>query len=374
MKHNPYSHSKIEKYKKCPLSFKYSYLCEKEEKPQAAELQIGSGLHKFLDDYSKHLLSFRQESDMDKGIEILKKVASRYVKPEVRTEIMEEGEKVLEWFSIPVSNIDTFLSEERIGITKHFELTDYDNSDCYYRGIIDRTEVSVEVSSSDTGELGNSLTVIDYKFWQMPDVKPDIQTYLYSYVIYKYMKSFGYDRLFDSILIEIWNMRYRKTCPVRMDIGEIEKIVKEYLGSNIPIIEADEKFDPIVGDHCTTCEHRYYCESMLSNDNDIEQKISEYLQKKHEASSREKYLKDYIKKNGNIMVGGKMFGNFKKDRFSYPGGSVYDWLATNVGDDMAKSYFKLNNTEMTRICKKIVIIEPKELAENKPVNSFGFEK
>jgi hypothetical protein len=108
--------------------------------------------------------------------------------------------------------------------------------------------------------------------------------------------------------------------------------------------------------------------------------ITKYLLLKEELSSREKELKAYCKKNGNIDYDGKQFGHYEdKPTMSYDGKGIWEYIRDNSNDefmavDMLFENFHLNQATIEKISKKldIDIDELKKLATEKPRKSFGF--
>ncbi len=371
-KYAPYSHSKINTYLNCPLSFKYGYLMEKEITGSQAEFQVGSGLHSFLEKYQKALFKIGQEMDYDIGDILLNEVAERYVKRSVRADIIETGLKVLDWFTIPKSEDQIVISfENKIALDKNFKKCPYESDKAFVRSIVDRYMI-YESGITDDGEIhGNKLIVIDFKFWRKPDIKPDIQLYLYAWILYNSLAD-SYD-LSPEITIEIWNMRYQKIEREIVSYEKIESESKKFI-DNISVIEKDEKFDGRLGEKCLYCNNFPYCEAVDRSEGGSKL-VSQYLEAKSKASKTEKELKEYILENGNIDVSGKMFGHFKKDRVSFDGEEVYNYLVSIGGSDYLRDKFHLNATDMKWYAKKLNFDFDEcknEFGTVKQINSFGF--
>lgn len=371
MSYAPYSHSRIQTFTRCPLSFKYSYIMKDEARAEASILKVGSGLHEFMEEYVKHLVQTKQQTDLTFARAKLQEIADLYIRDEVRSEILEEGEKVIDWFFVELGELEYFNAthiEEQVAVNADYEWTEYDSDDAFLRGKVDRWWV----------DKSHILTVIDYKFG-FKDSVPDIQTKIYAYLLLIQLKA--QDIKVDGMVLSVWNMRFRKfNADTITDFDALEKEVKGYIEERVGQMEGEKDFDANVGNGCTTCFHRYYCKELNNPDNEAAAMVSKYLITKEETKALEAKLKSYVGHNGNIMYDGKQFGFYAgKPTKSYDGKGIWDWIVEhandeNAAEDLLNENFHLNHGQAEKIARKlsIDILELEKLATEKKRKSFGF--
>lgn len=389
MKYNPYSYSKIQLYDRCPLAFKYRYIMEPDTNYVNTELQVGSALHRFVEEYQKHLLKNNIESDQETGKKMIEHISSLYLRIEVRKDILDVGMEMIEWFSLPPSTeIDSILFEEKVALDSDLLPVEYDDKKALIRGKIDRHEITKKSFNESTRETKKLLIVSDYKFWQKPVVEIDFQLKLYAYILWKniYMRNvrenvnlkrsgFSIDdvnEISENIVIRTLNPRYGNTSDSgTFSIEEIEIEVKEYL-KKIKVIESDTCFNPKIGNNCVTCEFKKNCEP-LQKQQGLEKMIIDYILEKRKFSELERHVKAYVRENGNVEIDGSQFGEYNKDCFSWSGDDAIDYF-NDIEPDIITKNFKINNTNMKKLIKKYDLNKEEiyEMAKNKPTKNFGF--
>lgn len=371
MKFTPYSHSRIKKFDACKQAFEYSYIKNKDSPENSAISQVGSGIHEFMELYVRHLYKTKSQTDLERATEIIDEVASRYVRQDVVDEIMDECARIRDWYFLPPEHLEYphFGFETKKAIDATGKVCDYDDPNAVFRIIVDRWWV----------DLDNVLHVVDYKSgFAVVDIKKTDQIKLYAHVILKYLESISVEHD-GAIEIEIWNMRFRR--PPSTETVSAAQCAETYekFFAKTEAIEAATEYPGEPNDNCEYCEHRSYCSTLLSASGPS-LAVAKYLQAKLNVSEMQKSLKAHVKKNGNIMFEGRMFGAYSgQPTTSWNGKASWDWVLQNSGNDegalsLLFEAFHMNEATGLKIAKRLGI-SPEELlavSDKKPRNSFGF--
>lgn len=389
----PYSHSKLEVFKKCSLNYWYKYHCEQEGGNAGPPAAVGRGIHAFMEEYVNLLSARGLQTDWEKGREILQRTSMRFISPDIREDILEVGEKVISWYNHTAQS--KVISERRIGVAKDLKAsTSFDEA--YLRGIIDRIEFIPESHNADGTVFIVQPIVADYKsgFKHTTDMNPaeSLQLALYGLIAYRRIEldwqgiqesnSWKNAKLSTSIQLQVWNLRFTKIDHCFTTIMDLEKRVREEIMPIAEMIDAvtSEPETGNVSDLCAHCDYRYPCKT-LNRGEGLERNIKDWLAKKEAISNLEKTIKAHVKKNGGtVLVEGKSFGFSESPSYSWDGRVVKDWLLENSGqpasvvETILDNSIHFNNEDFTRLCKKFGMSKEKslEIAKTGSRAKFGF--
>jgi CRISPR/Cas system-associated exonuclease Cas4 (RecB family) len=224
MLYSPYSYSKLDTYKGCPLKFKFRYIDKIFPKVDQTHLEKGKFVHFLIEtypkwDYSKYECSISEE---------LKKYYCEKLKEQCS---IGELKKIL--------NLPTLGLEVPFGLDEKLKPTNYYDSDRVLGGYIDRLSLG-----------DNCLIITDYKTGKVKEYQyfsNDHQIVLYAVWAFKVFN-------FDKIIGKYVYVDHDEVREFHFDRKYLANYSKA-IGKNIVSIEKEKDFKPNVSVLCNHCEY-----------------------------------------------------------------------------------------------------------------------
>lgn len=227
MRFAPYSFSKINTYLKCPRLFWFKYVKGYEE-PAMPAMEFGKAVHGIIGAMieEKRLPDLKLEFLDEKTVKLAKKM-------------ILTAQNFLNSLSI----IHEFGSELSFGLTREFQLTEFDGEDAIFHGIIDYAAIIEGVDEP-------VQLVVDWK------------------------TGFGRN---EPLQLELYMLAFETRYPtkgafVNLRNGNVqliekdEEATKEKLFDIVNQIESDEIFEPNVSSKCKKCYFKEICQGGVSDE------------------------------------------------------------------------------------------------------------
>ncbi|MFH2141407.1 MAG: hypothetical protein ABIJ97_03220, partial [Bacteroidota bacterium] len=330
--------------------------------------------------YRGYLIKNNLKYDIGRAQEILL-LESNYPSESLKNSIIEHGEIIMEKISIPDNlgcGVETAICKIDGDWYMAETMDDAQWENCYMRGYVDFWYIIPPGLNEETGETGKPVLYVEDDKTGYTDYSKDeinIQIMLYASALYDVLKREGVIDISDEIIMTVRNLFMdSRSWTEKMNINDIRKTVDEYVSNIQNIFDNTVEFTANIGPACDWCEYKIYCNE-YSEKLGAERLVLDYQEKSALAAQAEKYLRDYLKENGNIQVGDRIYGIFEKDRFQYDGPEIVKFLADymDIMDYMIKN-FHMSNTDFVKLAKKYKIEAAlyKPLAQTKKVESMGW--
>ncbi len=328
-----YSYTRLNLYDNCPLAYKRKYI-EKRSEEKSVPLLIGSGAHKLAELYDRHLLEHNLATDITAAPAIIEAAYADREMADLKREHWDEAERVFRYF------VESHILEPAnvVGIEEMLKISMPDLG-CLFWAKIDRLETS-----------GEKAIITDYKSdWNVrsqADVEKDFQLAVYAWSV---------ARLFPHInefLVRLDFIRHGTVREVELTMADYERTEKR-ICQMIAAIEADKKFAPTPGAHCSWCSWSEDC-TAISNmtiacgcPEDAHRVASELALLKKQVGDREDALRSYCTVAGPVTAGGLTWAHWTERTKEW---DVREFVAT-LGDP-AYDYLSVNSTKVKPLLKK----------------------
>jgi CRISPR/Cas system-associated exonuclease Cas4 (RecB family) len=292
MKH--YSHSKLDKYNHCPRLFKIEAV-DKRKAPDTPPLLIGSAVHAAIAAYDQHLTGCRLQTDI---------TYRNLAMSAARDKMTQEGKQLdAEQWSQVAEVFDRFveshiLDPEAVVSIEKMERMNYCGMTWW--GVMDLLQAK-----------GDVAIITDYKsnwkVWTQAEAEKQMQTRIYAWMV---NLLYGYTE-FVARLDFVRNGVIREVELTMDDVRDAEKYVMDMIAT----IEADTEWKATPGNHCSWCAWSSECPAvsdlptLVSSPEDAERLASEILVLEQQVKERKSSLSDWCIENGNVRVGGEVFGH-----------------------------------------------------------------
>lgn len=312
----PYSYSRIERYLKCPLSFKLAYI-DKVPMPETPSLRVGSAFHSIAEDFLKkfHSDGFISPDEQRKAVLSLLEEKEAEMS---ETEVLDLRTMVDGWFSsfVPESDVEEPEIEMSTAVNREFSPVEWMDPDVFSRLKIDYLYF----------RNGRKLVVItDWKTdrYLPPQsvIEKSLQLKLYgffTYILFPEVK---------DVVIRLFYVKYGVPRTKELDVEEALD-VRDRLFSIIDKIEKDQKFSARVGSHCSYCPFTGVCPffrraaegsgSVVVNTPKEALELASQLRLLEERQKQiREALKAWVEKNGRVVVGDTALDFWPEERLSF---------------------------------------------------------
>lgn len=294
-----YSFSSIDRYLKCPLSFKLSKI-DKLKQEDSTALRLGRLLHEISADYVSHLVQQKRQTDLDALNRLLESKRT-----ECSFSEFDELSKITNEFgSTHVYNFDYqdgFLTEQRLAFNLNWKLlNDFFDDSVFFRGVIDLMHFENDL-----------LVITDYKTSRSVASQTEVDND-FQLDIYAYLANLIYPNV-ERMLVRLDFVRFSTYRQREIDINSLDS-VKEKIMHYVDKIENTVEFEARVSSNCDFCNYASHCPKFKEmsklntnfelNSNEDALKLAEQLRladafRKHATAK----LKQWIENNVPISVG-----------------------------------------------------------------------
>jgi hypothetical protein len=291
-----------------------------------------------------------------------------------------EGAKLaLDWHErYPVENGEGITHEHPFAFDQNWKPVDYNSKEARFRTLLDVVEISQEYDEESDGNY-TQVVIRDYKTsWVATENELDtFQRRCQAVVCWLLYKP-------DIIILEIANLRMKKTFKKQINVAFEEDTLKEWLEEiNLAIATLDRDLRPNPGPGCTTCFYKMKCKHFdnMYNGDDL---VKKYIAAKAVVAQTEKEVKKLLKDKTPIQSGNQIIGYTQKQRKKVTPDTnellletwqeqgwnldeLYPQIPLNVTgvEKIAKIIYK-NKAERTELTEKLFKVEP--------YPSFGIHK
>ena len=365
------SFSKISTYKRCPLLFKYRNIL-KIPCVHSEVLYLGSTLHIFFDMYNKYCMAKMVLTAIG---EVENLATQALVEGERQGIVLSASAKKDHYYLADrfayketVDHKKIYGTEEKFGLTKEFEITDFDADEAYIRLVMDK--ISVE---------GKTAIICDYKTgFAEGDIN---QLKIYAVAAFMLMPEMLHVRgQFLNVRTAFLEQHTfnREDLPVMIDEIQRDCDVLE------KAIEKDN-FPAKPSYSCTTCEYAKICNhvptsmTMAADETDAIQIAEDLTNLEAKSKEKKKALKEYCLVNGDIkMPGGGIWGITASEKFSTtdPVKVVASCKTHGVNARQLKKLISISGAELKNIVRadEEILNEVQNELDIKITNTFKLRK
>jgi RecB family exonuclease len=355
-----YSHSRFELFETCPAAYKKKYIDEEPETP-SAPLIIGKLIHQVIQEYDRHLLDNKLQTDITELDDISRRLFYQTALA-LGTERWGEVEKIVQ----TVGEMHIFYPAVTVGIEEAFEI-DMDMGGITFKGIMDLLEIQ-----------NNEATIVDYKTdWRVrsqTEVNKDAQLHRYALAVHKYYPQVN---IFKGRLEFVRSGIVRE---IEIDIADIyntEQSIRELINR----IENETEFSPQPGEGCTWCSYTETCPALKNLSNqiicvslaDAAQIVGELAILEKQVADRKKALQPWCNKNGSVSLNGISWGYFPSITQKIKDAAKFITVLKGadmdpspyLSVDMKKAKKLLNNDKVGVILERLAVNEGKTTFKSK---------
>lgn len=249
------SHTRIDKFLRCPLAYKFQYVDDR-ERLGGRPLRIGLAVHECLEHYMEHII----DNGIEKDVEAMKELAYEQDIPadewnEMFNICMNFARNNL--FDEPFNNPKI---ESQLALDKHFNQTDWRADDAVIRGVFDFIE----------REDDDAIIITDYKTNRKIPSQTSLDNNL-QLEIYAWMLSKVAD--FDIVQTKLWFVRYNKQMSRTITLNEINNHIEDKLMGFFDQMaqhEENESYPARVSKECSWCDFANICPEYEKRRDDLE--------------------------------------------------------------------------------------------------------
>ncbi len=373
-----FSYSRLQKYRRCKRAYQYKYVLGEQENTEFTRAKLGKAIHLFAEQYLKHLKNTGYETDYHEAESIARQIEKTILLPSMRNEFAEITEKLTEglyhFSDIAAGNAEY---EVMLAVDKELRPVDFYSEHAAFRGIAD--VLSVEKAMGIHGSVGfppveinieGEAVIIKIEDWKTGFSK-DQTSNLEQLKIYGAMAFLKYA---DVKYID--NPETHMSVPIfarinRVNLSEFKQeeysfTAKDAIDVLVAAIEESERirsqtdFRSKPSRACEHCSYTAFCEDYNNSDardGGMIRNIRRMNELKSELDFIRNELRQFLKENGPIDIGGAKFGLTKKTWYSYRS-DMPDIVSEKSGIDrerLRKIYSEASHaseTEMKSACKR----------------------
>lgn len=378
----PFSFSRISAWWRCPLAYKFQYI---DGLPRSSGLaaEVGSINHKMFENYARHCIKEGLPTDLDKGRALIERAAIG-LDPFSADDVRFVCHKFLETHTFPrPARIEVPVGLRYRPRLKRWDKALFNGPRTMYRGVMDYLEARPE---------DGYVLILDYKTGRiLPDrnhIRNDPQLKGYAF-----MASVLYPDI-DLFICVLDYVRYN----LRFDPVEIDRIeAEEYgqiLAETIKEVNKAESFPAkYLGARCDWCDYLHNCpeykramrETDIPNvelDEISAARLAAHMGMLKAGATRiESRLKNFVEKNGRIMLEGRDldFRPVIKRRFPNSRGVTEELLRLGVERDDVWEKLRISFKDLENLAKAYELSEGDlstimSLCETTTDTQFRFKK
>lgn len=239
------SHTRIDKFLRCPLAYKFKYVDGKSEL-DSPPLRVGKAVHKCLEDYMDYII----EQDLPHDKEYMEELAYEInLPPEEWNEMFDIVTRYAE-NNVFDEDFDRPGIEERVALDSNLEQCNWYGDDVAFRSIVDFKEWADD----------ETLIITDYKTNRRVPPQSSIQNNL-QLEMYAWMASQcwpGANLIQVNMKYVRYNTRHSRTIHVPTEVPDIEEKLMGYC-EQIAEAEEEEEFPANVSKECSWCAFAKIC-------------------------------------------------------------------------------------------------------------------
>lgn len=366
------SYSRASLFDKCRYRFNAEYI-EKVPRPSSIPLEVGRLLHDLADQYTKHLIKTKQQSDymhMEKLFDaIWEGKAKEYpsIPEQMHDELHELSVKLREVIIISPDNI--LGSEQRLAFTAEWKKTGWYDDNTWLRLVMDRLEMTDE----------GLVSVHDYKTGYRIDSDP-MQLRLYATGVKALMPDVEM-----PIYVTLHFIRQETSRSEVIDEAAIEGARRwiEHVSRAIEACRKSGVWPATPGEGCyecpvfKKCPERKIAIEFRSPQTEEEAKriLGRYVLLEVEHKNLQEALKSWVKVNGPLSANGvvALLATIVKKNYPVP---ELEMGFKELGVTDTTRYLQSNNKELAKLAKKDKEVEKflKTIVDEKPENRFTVKR
>ncbi|MFA5032277.1 MAG: PD-(D/E)XK nuclease family protein [bacterium] len=323
-----FSVSRIERFDKCPLSWRLHYIDHIPE-ISTPELLIGSAVHKAIEIYCKQLLNGNKRSSINE-------IISEATDSVSNGEILNDVNRIFQDFIIT----HDFSKRKVLGVEE--DLT-HDIGKYKFRGKLDLTE------------MNNVPLIRDWKtgrrIYSQSEADSSLQASAYALLLYKEYPEFRNSNFFVCKFEFVRFQQVIETIRTQKDI----KLTESYLIKKMDTISnaADKNdFPPKPGHFCGWCSYSNRCpiDTKPASPSAIASQILILESILKDAKTR---IKALVEKQGPVAINNEIFDFYPQESETYPVAKFMEVLKKNKVLDAFK-FLKVDNEEAKRLSPRIL--------------------
>lgn len=327
-----YSYSKLNRYEQCPLSYKRYYI-EKRAEIKSDAAAKGSFVHAAIAAYDRHLVEAGLATDITWAPEAILAAYGAMNGEGIRlaAAAAAEAEEIFRRF------VDSHIlnPESVAAIEEGFE---FDFEAGRFKTIIDL--LCIEEGTPIIRDYKTNLSITS-----QAEVEKDFQLGVYAWSVWKVWGYEGVRAMLDFV-------RFGATREVSYDLEALHKIEGNIIRL-VATIEADRKFKPTPGAHCSWCSWSEECPAIsnmpvvVTCAQDAHRVASELALLRKQVKDREDALRPWCNLEGSVTAGGLTWAFWPEPKTVW---DVREFLA--VMGDPGWDYIRVSGTEAKKLLKK----------------------
>lgn len=299
-----HSHSRLQAYASCPLSYRLSFI-DKVGTDDSDALEIGSAAHEFFDKWVKKGYTGSVSGDFDA---LVLMVASEAFQKDPRKQSnFKEYLEICQTFAAaykPDPDYPISLPEMQVAVDRNWQKCEWFDKDVMFRAKIDR----IDLPQDATSDKVKKIRIVDYKSGFSGEIDS------FQLDIYGLFGSILYPSL-EQVETEFYYVRsgYKQVKLLEVkDLG----VTKVQLQALMARVESDTKFRAKPGSRCLNCHVAAFCDQKPSNliaiskPEDAEKLGEEIAFLDAQSKAKKKSLKAYCEKQGPVEAGGLKYDNW----------------------------------------------------------------
>lgn len=302
-----HSHSRMQAYASCPLSYKLEYI-DKVGKDDSDALEIGAAAHEFFDRFvqGKKYAGVEGLAKSEFQAYVLSLSASCFQKEPRRQDNFKEYLEICTKFAEdyrPSPDYAISLSEQQIAVNQAWQKTGWFAPDTWFRAKLDR----IDLPNAEDGPI-KKIRIVDYK----TGFSGSMDTFqLDNYAL---LGKILYPDL-EEVEVQFYYVRsgFKQTKLLQVKDLDVTKVQIEALAAKI---ESDSVFKAKPGARCLNCVVAAFCTQKpstlvaITNVEQAQDLAGQAAFLEAQLKAKKKAIKAWCEKNGKVESNGLTWDNF----------------------------------------------------------------
>lgn len=301
-----HSHSRLQVFSQCPLSYKLQYL-DKVPTESSDAMEIGAAAHEFFDQFVKGD-KFRDNTESRTFENYVLNLASKCFQKEARNQDnFKDYLEICQIFAkdyLPDPSYPIVQAERQVAFKAHWMPCAWDDPEVMFRAKIDRIEIPA-------GEPVRKIRITDYKTGfsgQMNSFQLDVYAFIASLL-------FGH---LDQVEIQFYYVKSGFKQVKLLDVKDLD-ITRIQLEALMERIEGESKWKAKPGSRCLNCNVAAHCTfkpsnlKAISNVGEASDFGTEIAMLEAKVKAKKKALSAYCREHGEVPAGGLLYNHYPQE-------------------------------------------------------------
>jgi CRISPR/Cas system-associated exonuclease Cas4 (RecB family) len=296
-----HSHSRLQAYSSCPLSYRLSFI-DKVGTDDSDALEIGSAAHEFFD---RWVTQFKNADN--KEVAVMALAATCFQKEPRKQSNFKDYLEICQTFAAaykPDPDYPVALSELQVAVDRNWQSCGWFDKSVMFRAKIDRIDLPQDAAADKV----TKIRIVDYK----SGFSGEIDSFQLDQ--YALLASILYPSL-EQAEVEFYYVRsgYKQVKLLEVkDLG----VTKVQLEALMARVEGDSKFKAKPGARCLNCHVAAFCDQKpstlisISKPEDAEKLGEEIAFLDAQSKAKKKSLKAWVEQKGAVEAGGLKYDNW----------------------------------------------------------------